>query len=318
MSISNELISIILSTLVSYLLIFSFYRLFKSGWPNLYFGFDDNISLFISLSPVRFFCFRFFPIFVAINLAIFSLGSHLNIVSRIVIGILSVFIYELHSDIRAFLQLIKNSKKIKIYINKHTQIAKHIFSFLFNLSTGFISAILSTQQHVKNIFPQSLQEIRGDIWSAIFTAFLFILVTKILENSDKSDYAIFKELKKKLDKGLVSLIRKTSKIEKADYKLVLAVCIVENMQRPKWIRFIERLKSLIIKEGSYGIMQVKSGKYIDDKTSIKIAIKKYFKITKYIKELECGKIRKEIISVVMKYNPDQKYASNVADVYCHI
>lgn len=55
--------------------------------------------------------------------------------------------------------------------------------------------------------------------------------------------------------------------------LIYSIMIYENYQKPRLIRKLEKYK-LFNKQSKYGIMQVNSNKYIDDSSSIKLAIKK--------------------------------------------
>lgn len=88
---------------------------------------------------------------------------------------------------------------------------------------------------------------------------------------------------------LPSLI-KQSKINRLDSKILISIAILENINRPRWLRFIERLSSKIIKIKTYGLMQVSSDKYLDDEKSIIIAAKKVAKLKHKNNLLQLGKI----------------------------
>ncbi|MEK6827288.1 MAG: hypothetical protein AABX99_02270, partial [Nanoarchaeota archaeon] len=88
----------------------------------------------------------------------------------------------------------------------------------------------------------------------------------------------------------------------AKKELVLAICITENIERPAWVRKLERIKSYVFKSGTYGIMQVASATYINDLQSINDAVKKHFKGTAYISFSD-----DELKSQLTKYNSDSKF-----------
>ncbi|MFN3454473.1 MAG: hypothetical protein ACK41T_05880 [Pseudobdellovibrio sp.] len=56
--------------------------------------------------------------------------------------------------------------------------------------------------------------------------------------------------------------------------LVYSIMIVENFNRPLGVRIIERVFSIFKKEGTYGIMQVKSIKSLSDVESIYLSVDK--------------------------------------------
>jgi hypothetical protein len=90
--------------------------------------------------------------------------------------------------------------------------------------------------------------------------------------------------------------------------LVEAVCVAENIQRPSWFRKIEYL----LPSGSYGIMQVKSKKKLNDMESIKIGIKKYFNQTNVDMD------RSKFEDLVLNYNNSQEYVELVHRIMIEI
>lgn len=69
-------------------------------------------------------------------------------------------------------------------------------------------------------------------------------------------------------------IKKASEKFAVDEKLLLSIAILENINRPSWLRFFEKLiPNYIFAFRSYGLMQVKSDTYLNDKESIFLAAK---------------------------------------------
>ena len=105
---------------------------------------------------------------------------------------------------------------------------------------------------------------------------------------------------------IIKEIKKQAEIYNADEYLAIAICIVENLQRPSWFRILERIKSFFIPQGTYGIMQVSSNGYISDEESIHIAMRDYLLDTS-------GK--SDMIDVIKRYNADDRYMEMVLEFY---
>jgi hypothetical protein len=80
----------------------------------------------------------------------------------------------------------------------------------------------------------------------------------------------------KEDKKLFDKIKSICNEENAKMDLVLAFCVVENIQRPKWFRMAE---NFIPFPSTKGIMQVKTKRRLSDEESIQLSVKEYFKNT---------------------------------------
>jgi hypothetical protein len=89
----------------------------------------------------------------------------------------------------------------------------------------------------------------------------------------------------------------------ADPVLVRAIMIAENLQRPRWFRNLERVKSRVSPHGTYGIMQVSSSESITDEESIRIAVST--RLGGVTVRNEHGEIDYEkLTAVAMQWNPD--------------
>jgi hypothetical protein len=93
---------------------------------------------------------------------------------------------------------------------------------------------------------------------------------------------------------------------------VLAFAIVENLQRPPWVRRIENFFAKITKKGTYGVMQVSSTRGLSDEESVDQAVKTFFLNTKNPSDHE------GIVSLALTYNHDIRFAEEVANAYFYI
>lgn len=71
-----------------------------------------------------------------------------------------------------------------------------------------------------------------------------------------------------IDRSWIDRAVAASERSGADAVLVLAVMVVENLQRPAWFRALEQIKGRVLKKGTYGVMQVWAAEPISDEMSI--------------------------------------------------
>ncbi len=306
--------SVYLLAFVSIFLIHIFYRYIENKWPEVYFSTSDKMSVFIALSPVRFVIFRFFPIVLTTTfvLAIIK-DDYFTVRNRVVIGFLIGFVHAFRTDLIAIFKVLKNSKSIKLYANKWSQIIVHVFSTFLVVSLSIFAGYFSSLKSFQKMTP-TWQGVVDNLWSSIITAgFIFgfyhlysTLGSKI--SSSISSIDIYAASRKNISSMIFQEISRQSKIHNANENLAMAICIVENLQRPSWVRFLEKVKSFFLPRGTYGIMQVSSSGYISDKESVAIAIRDYLKDTK-------DEALDDLQDVVKKYNSDDRYVDMVLEVY---
>ena len=172
----------------------------------------------------------------------------------------------------------------------------------------------------------SIDELKKAIWIGIIT-FIFVVIRDYIYDNIKINSMNSEGRKRKY------ILEKYNKFEsKYGYiidtedqilkKIVYAIMIYENYNRPRIIRKMEYIKFFIKGEASLGIMQFKTTKFINDEESVK---KGYFKIKdqyeKLQKELEDEKIdenkknkshkNKVIRKTILNYNDSYNYYEEV-------
>lgn len=290
------------------------YQYYKINWPERYFGVEDKINIFISINPVYYFIFRLAPVIIAIFLTHgFFYASGWKIYNPIILGTLTGFIYSVVNDGTALLDLIKGKLGIERFINVTSQYFLHFATIILLTLSGTLAGLLATYTQLHIILPK-FEGLIDNIWASFITVLLYFIIKSVINRPESIDVdeLIIKSAKAiSRQTELIKSIEKISNINKADEILVKAVCIAENIQRPKWLRNIENILGFFKPSGTYGIMQVESKKPITDINSIEIAISKYFKNSANIMFSEKQKL-------ISRYNPDGKYCLLVEEVYRHI
>jgi len=306
--INNDTIkNILIISFLNYFTLKLFYKTFELKWPELYFSTNDIVALYVSASLKRYIFFRFLPFFISIT---FFAGVFMKdfATSEVVkTTVFSAFLYGFFTDIKAIFYIIKKSPEIKTYFNKQHQILIHFITFLFFLIIGYFSGYIAKNHFIKNIFP-TIQGLVDNLWSSFFVVIFLFYIKKILSEEGLSEDYIFKNSLSKIDPRILKAIDYECKKFSANKNLVKAICIAENIQRPSWFRKIELIFGIFKKEGTYGIMQVKSKKPLSDIESISLAIEKFFKNTANIKDISTIK------NIIFKYNNDKKYVEVIMKI----
>lgn len=98
-------------------------------------------------------------------------------------------------------------------------------------------------------------------------------------------------------KKFIPTIIQQSKRCSIDRDILLSIAILENINRPSWLRIWEKYLHLIIRIKTYGLMQVSSKDYIDDYESIELA-------AEYISK---SNYRNDIKALGKLYNGSEEY-----------
>lgn len=300
----TNILTILSIVTITNTLILIFYEAFKLKWPELYFSISDKAALFVSVSPKRYIVFRLLPTFVVITFIAGVFVKSGNYSLAMYSGLFSGLFYSLLTSGRAIVDLVTNSSKIKTYFNKAFQILLHLVSIALLIITGLVAGVISNTALINSLTP-TVQGLVDNIWSSLIAVLLIVYLEKIYSSDVPDIEDIFKKSIKNIEPRILTTIDSVSKKHNAKAILVKAICLVENIQRPKWVRNIENLKAKLKIEGTYGIMQVSNNHYISDIESIEIAVEKWFKYTSPITANE------SIKNYISKYNADTRYVDLV-------
>lgn len=293
------------------LLISLFYNVFQLRWPEYYFSTSDQSALYLSVSGKRFFLFRFLPVFLITTILLGVFAKTSNLSESILIGVLAMLVYALRTNGLSLFYLVIKSPKVKTYYNLPFQLTQHFFVISMLLLIGFISGWFSKLSFILNITP-SISGLVDNVWASALAVLLGtylrdLYAARSLPTLDD----VFRKSLKNIDPKILEEIDQLSTQFNANPNLAKAICIVENIQRPKWFRRIENLKSVFKIKGTYGIMQVSARKLLSDKESVEIAIKDKLANTK---DLELT----ELVEVIQRYNPDSNYKDQVIQAISYL
>jgi hypothetical protein len=300
------------------LMIIGFYKIFQIKWPELYFAINDQASYFVSISPLRYLLFRLMPPFFITAVLVGNLNNNLNESQIALFSSVTCLSHALFTNGRAVYNLLFDPEKVKTYFNRYFQFLIHSTTFMAIGSVGYFAGYLASKNFFLLITP-TLPGLVDNLWASIIITFTAIpIYDAYSKRGDENVDKMLKDSHQKISANLTKYLHEQSEKYNANERLVLAVCIVENLQRPLWVRSIEKVKSIFNRSGSYGIMQTNSDHYITDEESIKKAIERYFAnskneymdidtIEKWVKKYNGGSTYAELVKAAYNYLPGEDY-----------
>ncbi len=286
------------------------YELVKIKWPTFYFSLSDQTSIYVSVSPFRFISFRLLPIMIILTPILAVVAEDKPQRDVIYLGLLTALVHAISTNGLSLKKLFFGEDGVKTYFNKPNQIIYHFFIILICLLGGLMAAILGVSSFGQAIAPD-FSNVVDNTWSAALAALIAVYGYRQYRANHVDESDIFEKLSNKISIRIKQYIDEFSIANRADKKLVLAVCLVESLQRPAWLRKVEWLKSFIVKQGTYGVMQVNSPKYISDKESIRMAVEEYFMDSMLL-------TWPERMELIQRYNSDENFIQLVQSAYSYI
>lgn len=251
-----------------------------------------------------------------------------NLIFRILAPVVYISFFSIIMYFLGFNGLVKNIWLVSVWyflfniiiifcIGQFPLIDKKMY-FSVNLLSMMISYwiyTVSLSRGLNFILPEA-NNFRTEIWFIIILFFY-----SILNNYEPSNERYYKRKDSFLEKRYKVLHKKYEKYLDDDFinnifleKLLFSMMITEDINRNKFIRFIEKIFWFFGITKTTGIMQVNSTEYLSDEKSIKLAqkiIKKsfedYFKDSKSYYELS--------EKIINKYNPGYEYFDSVKSVF---
>jgi len=205
-----------------------------------------------------------------------------------------------------------------LLLNRWSSVNKLFYLFTQTLSVGiaywFYNIALS--RGLEFILPEGAN-FRTEIW-LIIILYLYSLLNNYESNYEKRDLKKIEIIKKRY----LSFYNKYKNILKKDFKkdeflhrFLFSIMIIEDLNRPFMIRFLERIFFPLGFIKSTGIMQVRSKKILSDKKSINLAQVKILNEYNKIKNKVSNEY--ELLDLLTsKYNSGQKYITSVGEISC--
>lgn len=237
----------------------------RARWPHSYYAVGDLASYRISLHPARYIAFRFLPVALVTVLA----GTTAEGVGGdpLITGFVLATLHISTTAGRATLRLLRDGRVFA----REVQAIVHLLVSIGVLAAALVGGLLAGLDGAEEFVPTP-SDIPLALWTAAFAGFSGAFLIQFTRRSTPEVQELLKQSRATVGEELWLAAEDASAAAGADPYLVKAILLVENLQRPPWVRRLERTKGRLFKRGTYGVMQVQSEGPVSDTESVRIAV----------------------------------------------
>ncbi|MEG3636699.1 hypothetical protein [Micromonospora palythoicola] len=283
-------------------LLFIFYAAIRTEWPTSYVSASADVGLIVNRNICRYLAFLFVPTYVVTLLVSTTVSSFGGTAMVCALGGAALHL--------ARTQVVYYFKTV-VRIKNHTRLPSTLVVIAAMLGTLGSAALGGLGPGPFTAVVPPIDEFFKSLWTTIFVALLAVVVLRISRDTS-SAAALVERSRQELGADLIKFARDEATRAGTDPVLVEGILLTENLQRPRWIRRLERWKGLLQPEGTYGVMQVHSDAPIDDKSSVRLAISKHL-CGVVVRRNEWGFYDDDLRRVLSSYNPSADFV-NVAQL----
>jgi len=302
----RELTDLLLGVIFGYAFLYVFYRAVQTDWPENYFGAGDVSAYEVSMTPLRYALFRFVPVYVTCIFVAVGLDRResFGAVGAMTLG-------GAHALATLGTALVVWARSDARQRPSRTSIAL-IRAVVFVGVIVVALAAVATRDMLAAFVPP-LTDLVTAFWTALFAGITGAFLVRVSRGA-LGEYGLVARSLSQLPVRLLDLASAAAKESAADDILVQAVMVVENVQRPHWFRRLERLKSRLVRRGTYGIMQVASDRALSDEESIRKTVAE--RMAGVSVKFANGSLDvKALQAFAATYNPNPNFATLLLSAY---
>lgn len=245
-----------------------FFRAVESHWPATYLALSSGVDYAISRHLIRYLSFRLLPVvtvcvFVAVTLTrsglppvfpILAVGlAHASLTSG------RAFVAQLRSRLR---------RQRPLLLLVHLVVS-------FAVVAAAIGGLLVSPFLASYIPP--LEQVSSDLWTGLIAGIVGAYAVRVTGPRHVDSAKAFSDSRASIPDGLWGEVPSIAEEAEADPVLIQAVMLVENIQRPSWIRQLERKAATWFqKPATLGILQVRADPTETDEEILVRAINERF------------------------------------------
>lgn len=295
--------------------LFAFFRSIRAKWPENYFAFDSSTDPIVSRSIAHYVAYRTVPVYVTCLFAAVGLDrsgvpewNSIPASGRGVVGIVVVHLSLTNG--RALSSRFRPGKRRPRDIGI---MALQVGMAVVIACAGLLSLV--GRSTLSPLVPQS-RDLSIALWTGLVVAAMGGWLIDATRGRDRSFDQLIRISEASIDPSVRQYAKQRCAETGTDWQLFRSVMIYENLQRPPWVRRVERSVAGMRARGTYGIMQVESLKALTDKESIDLALDRH--LMGATPESPGSVTIEEVQRLLNGYNTDQSYASRVADIYSEL
>jgi hypothetical protein len=250
-----------LGALAGFVFLELFYLAVRTEWPTSYVSLETDFGVIVNRSVGRYLLFMAAPIYCVSLISSTTVGrNHGNqFLTALLIGIGHAVFASLRNAWLSMKRRTTSALAAVLILDLLTSVVVISASLLGGLGPGSYGFVVP-----------GMDEFFKSLWTTAAVAIIAVCLLHLTRNRNTVDKMVRRSRREVGD--LEAYAREQSGLVGADADLVSAVLLTENLQRPRWVRALERIKGRVFHQGSYGVMQVTSSKPVSDSESIAMAL----------------------------------------------
>lgn len=249
------------TAVAGFLALHVFFRALRTAWPVTYFQLDSTLEYALARNPWRYVGFRLGPVFL-IALFVACTLQRYGDQPRLGVAALALLHIGVTSGRAIVNQIISLSTR---GIIKWPVVV--LAALVAVGSAGAAASALALRFRLAGFIPKT-GDIAGNVWGGAAAAVGAVYIMRVAEGRSATVNEALESARIEIPRELWHKVSIMSKAASCDPFLLGAVMVLENAQRPAWFRRLERIKGRLLKQGTYGIMQIYSERPISDEISI--------------------------------------------------
>lgn len=302
--------AVVLGLVISWAFLHAFYSVIESQWPASYYSIQRDLDRRISSSPLSYLVFRFGPVYLTTVFLAVTLDrlDTPTVLPSLLLGVLHIG----STSGLAILSMIRRKK---------VRDRPLVFAFYLLVSLMVIVATLVgsiTAPWFESLVPP-IAELSSSLWTALFAGVAGAFLIRVSRSSDYDPYDALESSRRSISKEVWETAEQAAQQVRGEPRLVQAFLLVENLQRPGWIRRAERAAGRLAGRGTYGPLQVASPAAQPDLVALHDAINRRFagQRAPVVPSRWGGPTpdREWIRLFALAHNPSGEFAENVVMAY---
>lgn len=236
-----------------------FFRSVRLRWPENYSTLRGVLEAYVSQGLSRYVAFRTFPVY-AIGVFVWVSVERAGGYPYLAVGLMAIA-HTAATNGRATLRLLRRPVPGENRLN--------LFSYYFASTVLVIAAAVAcvlTAPYLRSLVP-GLDSLAEAAWTGAFAAVLAVTLQS-LGRRDLTDTSLLQRGRNAVPAGLWLRAQQAALRRGTDPDLLRAIVAAEALQRPAWLRRLERVKGRVVGPGTYGIAQVSADSPLSDEESI--------------------------------------------------
>jgi hypothetical protein len=280
------------------------YATMRSQWPESYMSVRTALDSAPRSSALRYLLFRCFPTYAVgslLAITVERLGGN-TLVALVCMGVP----YAVVNDGRALWRLRRGGAGRGPVL---------WFYYVFNLVliAGLVPLSYLTYHWYADFVPEP-DELIFAVWTAVFAAVLATAFQQVLRSPALSVERKLAAARRDIGEETWEYVSQAALNANCEPPLMQAIVAAEALQRPRWMRRLERAKGRFVPEGSYGVAQMTASHPLSDAQSVQALCQEHAGY--YPARSSAGWVRQTLLEAhIEKHNSNPAFVSSVREFY---